>query len=127
MSYCRWGTDSHSCDIYAYQDVRGGWTTHVAHSKVVGDNRPHVEWSLLLSSDNGDVDKFWRQYQALRGWLETAPRQPIGLPCDGETFNDPTLEAFRDRLLSLRAMGYSFPDYVIEAVDEEIAEAADGI
>jgi len=57
-------------------------------------------------------------------WLKSVRPTPIGLPFDGQTFNDPTLETFRERLILLRSVGYRFPDEVIEAVDEEIAEAA---
>lgn len=27
MAYCRWSTPD--CDVYVYEDVMGGWTTHV--------------------------------------------------------------------------------------------------
>lgn len=56
--------------------------------------------------------------------IDAAPLEEIGLPYDGETFNDPTLEIFRDRLLELRTIGYRFPDYVLTAIEEEMREAA---
>lgn len=48
----------------------------------------------------------------------------IGLPHDNETFNDSTLEEFRERIIYLRGLGYSCPDYVIETIDQEIAANA---
>ena len=42
----------------------------------------------------------------------------------GATFIDGDLAGFKARLLSLRAEGYRFPDYVLETVDGEIADGA---
>lgn len=67
--------------------------------------------------------KEWkRANKAASDFLETAEHRPIGLPNDGETFNDPTLEAFRERLLHLREVSYNFPDYVLKNVEDEIAD-----
>jgi hypothetical protein len=30
MAYCRWSSDFFECDAYVYEDVNGGWTTHIA-------------------------------------------------------------------------------------------------
>lgn len=117
MSYCRWSSDNGRCDLYCYEDVRGGWTTHVAAKKVVG-TPPKVDWTLLRDQSS---DKFMDQYKAHLAWMKTAEMVPIGLPYDGQTFNDPTLEAFKQRLLHLREVGYRFPDDVLESVDEDLA------
>src|ERR1044071_191187 len=37
MSYCRFSSLNWSCDVYAYADVAGGYTIHVARSRRVGD------------------------------------------------------------------------------------------
>ena len=55
--------------------------------------------------------------------LETIPLVPIGLDYDGETFNDPTLEDFRERLMTLRAAGYKWPDHVLDDIAEEMLTA----
>jgi hypothetical protein len=52
--------------------------------------------------------------------VKSAKCEPLGLPHDGESFNDETLEDFLARLLMLREAGYRFPDYVLERVREEI-------
>lgn len=84
------------------------------------------------SSDNFECDLYC--YSDVNGGYTThvAGRRrqgdelvAIGLPHDGKTFNDATLEEFKERLLSLRAAGYSFPNYVLETVDAEIAEEAE--
>jgi hypothetical protein len=53
-------------------------------------------------------------------WLATCDRTPIGLPHDGETFNDPDLESFLTRVQSLRALGYHCPEWVDEVIREEM-------
>jgi hypothetical protein len=60
--------------------------------------------------------------KAQHAFLEKAERVPLDGPYAGQSFNDPTLEAFKARLLLLRDAGYHFPDYVIERIDAEIAE-----
>ncbi|HEX3862744.1 MAG TPA: hypothetical protein VHY35_13720 [Stellaceae bacterium] len=117
MSYCRWSSDDWRCDLYCYEDVSGGWTTHVANLRRVG-NIPKVDWNLLST----DVRKFNRQYAAQRASLDKMELVNIGLPHDGETFHDYSLEDFRDRITMLRDAGYSCPDYVLEEIDEEIQE-----
>lgn len=118
MSYCRWSSDNWRCDLYCYEHVDGGWTTHVAARKRVGlDALPNVP-------DVGTVDpQTWiAAYQAQMAALEKLEFADITLPHAGETFSDPTLEDFKARLLMLKELGYSFPDYVLEAVDGEIAD-----
>ena len=112
MSYCRFSTDDFRCDLYCYEDELGGWTTHVAAVRTEGEI-PRVSWS-----DGAEV--MLVQYQAQMAFLETAERLPIGLPSDGMTFSDDTLEEFRERLAGLKAAGYRFPEEVFQEVDEEI-------
>lgn len=52
--------------------------------------------------------------------VSEAALTPITLPHAGESFNDPSLETFKERLLWLRSLGYRFPDYVLAMIDEEI-------
>lgn len=101
MSYCRWSSDNFRCDLYCYEDVRGGWTTQVAGSRYIGG-----------PPEYNNLEQFYRDGKS----------EFIGLPYDGMQFNDSTLAAFRERLLHLREVGYQFPDYVIEMVDEEMKE-----
>ena len=116
MSYCRWSSDNWKCDLYCYEYCEGGWTTHVASNRIVGDV-PQV-----LNLLTADRDEWVASHKAACAFLDTAEHQEIGLPYDGETFNDPTLEAFRDRLMHLRYLGYNFPNYMLQTIDDEIAE-----
>jgi len=114
MSYCRWSSDNWRCDLYCYEDVNGGITTHVACNRIVGDV-PEVPFILDVSAD-----EFMKAHKKQMEFLDTAKREKIGLPYDGETFNDPDYESFLKRLLHLREVGYNFPDWVIEEVKEDI-------
>jgi hypothetical protein len=70
----------------------------------------------------GGNPKGWEDQKAKHESMVDAKKFfPIGLPHDGETFHDPDLEAFLARLLGLARLGYRFPDYVVEAVREEIS------
>jgi hypothetical protein len=116
MSYCRWSSEDFKCDVYAYEHCYGGYTTHVAGNRTVGEI-PKVDW-------NADTDILVAQHRAQMAFLETCERKDITLPHAGETFNDATLEEFRARLIGLKALGYHIPEYVFEQIDAEIAEAA---
>ena len=117
MSYCRWSSDDFACDLYCYADVNGGWTTHVAGSRYSGEI-PKVEDALLSS----DTEEYARQCQAQTDFLKDAQLVPIGLPYDGMTFRDPTLEAFRARVAMLIEAGYRCPEWLLASIDEEIGE-----
>lgn len=123
MSYCRWSSDDFRCDIYCYEDVSGGFTTHVAGNRVRGEI-PRERFDLLMKPDRteGELQEFMASHKAQMDYLETAERESIGLPYDGQSFNDPDLKSFLKRLLHLRATGYNFPDHVLENVREELAE-----
>ena len=114
MSYCRFSSDNWRSDVYAYADVSGGYTTHVASNRVIGD---------VPTLPRFDNRSFLEAYRRQMDFLRDAKREPIGGPYDGDSFNDEGLEEFLARLLSLREAGYYVPDGAIEAVREEIADA----
>lgn len=121
MSYCRWSSNNWDCDLYCYADVSGGYTTHVAGNRINGPI-PQADWGLLRGQDDAAMKKFMEQHDAQSKFLETCTRSPIGLPHDGQTFNDPDLESFLGRVLELQAMGYHVPAYVAESIRGEIEE-----
>jgi len=122
MSYCRWSSDNWRCDLYCYGDVSGGITTHVAGNRLVGDI-PEAPLSLIMEGKNKE---FLKAHKKQMAFLKTAKREPIGLPYDGEPFNDPDYASFLVRLMELREVGYKFPDYVIELVREDIGTTKGG-
>jgi hypothetical protein len=46
----------------------------------------------------------------------------IGLPHDGQTFDEATLQDAIERMKMLREVGYRVPQYAIDAMEEEAAE-----
>jgi len=120
MSYCRWSSDDFSCDVYVYENCIGGWTTHVAGNRVLGD----IPKTPPMEQDN--MPAFVAAYKAQMDFLETAKRAPIGLPHDGESFDDPSPGDCADRLESLRAEGYVVPQYAIDALRGEQSELNEG-
>jgi len=113
MSYCRWSSDDFRCDVYVYEDVCGGWTTHVAGNRIVG------EIPRVPDITTAPQDEWARAYQKQTAFLDGAKHEPIGGPHDGETFNDPSPSECADRLDSLRADGYTVPQHAIDELRDE--------
>lgn len=148
MSYCRWSSMNWRCDVYVYEDVGGGWTTHVAGRRRLLPAIPDLLGSKLSMRLRSWVGVYWDRetrkmiypyrWRALlyRPWtsflsfwhnrvhmgsLHLSPLRPIGLAHDGESFNDPTAGECADRLESLRDLGYIVPQYAIDALRKEQA------
>lgn len=121
MSYCRFSSDDFQCDVYVYADCTGGWTTHVA-------GRRHVFKEPLPADVSLENKEEWvKRYARVMELIDSAELVDIGLPFDGETFNDPTPGECADRLEILRAAGYNVPQYAIdqlrdEAFDERVGD-----
>lgn len=117
MSYCRWSSNNWDCDLYCYES-EDGYTTHVASYRKVGATPiPQVDVQLLLS---GRTAEYWAGYKAQNEWLKTAERVKIGLPYDGRSFDDETLEEFLERVTMLRDAGYHVPPWLIDDIREEM-------
>ena len=112
MSYCRWSSDDWQCDVYCYEDCRGGWTTHVAELR-------HTFAETLPEKIEFGEDGYWERDRKVMQMVDTAELVPIGLPHDGETFNDPTAQDAADRLMMLREVGYNVPQYAIDTLVSE--------
>ena len=114
MSYCRWSSDNWKCDVYVYEDVNGGWTTHVAgRRRLKLDTLPQSPYDLLTG---GSVPENWNEiYRAYHDALGKLPFEDITLPHAGESFNDATPQDCADRLKELRAL--------IEQIYEAAAKA----
>ena len=111
MSYCRWSSDNFKCDLYIYEGEHG-YVIHVAGNKIVGEVPP--------LADINDVDAFQKSYAEQSKWMDTAQRVPIGLPHDGETFEEEDLERVIVKVQELKTLGYRVPDYVLETLQEEL-------
>ena len=56
---------------------------------------------------------------AVAALVETADRQPLGLPCDGMTFDDPDAATALGTLLMLSALGYYVTDAAVTILSEK--------
>lgn len=114
MAYCRWS----DCDVYVYEDVNGGWTTHVAGRRLAAGKAPPLDWT--------STETLMASYQAMLQWSKDNPDTvDIDLPNAGKSFNDPTPGQCADRLEALRTEGFDVPQYAIDALREEHAEDVD--
>lgn len=141
MSYCRWSSDNWRCDVYVYEDVSGGWTTHVAgrkrmlpaipdmpleHFPDFGGKWSHEtrlmtypnRWAKLCAKVFFGLWAFWHNRVHMTS-VRLIPLRPIGLAHDGESFNDPSPGECADRLVALRSAGYKVPQYAIDSLRQE--------
>ncbi len=118
MSYCRFSNDDYQCDVYCYEDVTGGFTTHVA------GNRPVLDGTLPppVPFTQENLEAWHARHEKVMAWVETAERVRIDLPHNGECFNDPDAASAADRLQMLKEIGYNAPQYAIDALREEAAD-----
>ena len=125
MSYCRWSSDDYKSDLYCYQDVNGGWTTMVASHKIVGkipQADKYFDRAFRQGASKEDTDAWEKARKEQHNFLEKAEHQPIGLSCDGEIYNDATLEDFLERVTNLIDMGYNAPNHLIKRIKREMKE-----
>lgn len=141
MSYCRWSSMNWRCDVYVYEDVRGGWTTHVAGTRYLFRPIPDISlrmiqslgatwsreerrmvypsrWRELIAHALFGFSAFWHNWVHM-GSLRLSPLRPIGLPHDGASFNDQTAIECAERLKALRGLGYRVPQHAIDALMAE--------
>jgi hypothetical protein len=141
MSYARFSSSNWRSEVYVYEDVSGGWTTHVSAMRRVIPPIPDLP-VLLVPRFRGrwDLDKccmvyptrlhsfaawvlygFWAFWHSkVHMWtVNLFPMRRIRLPYAGETFNHGTPGECADWLLELRSAGYHVPQYAIDALREE--------
>jgi len=107
--------------LYCYESGNG-FTTHVAGRRRVG-HIPDDRWSDFIQKKI-TVEEYVKLHKEQMEAVKACSWENITLPHAGETFDEPDLESFKERLLYLRRLGYCFPDYVLSTIDEEIAEEA---
>lgn len=109
MSYCRWSSMDFKCDLYIYE-AEDGIAIHVASNRVVGDV-PSIDWS--------SAELLHSTYKAQMGFLDTAEREPIGLPYDGESWYGLGKGAACAVIEMLEEEGYIFPEGLCENIMED--------
>lgn len=119
MAYCRFSTDDFQCDLYLYESCYGGYQAHIAA------RRPVYQGELPPQVPIEDTANWWNRHQQVLLLHQQAELVAIELPYAGESFGTETAAEMLARLHELRALGYSFPDYVLvalaaDAADEEL-------
>lgn len=143
MSYCRFSTDYFECDVYVYEDVAGGWTTHVAGRKQVATVPQHIKATLPPTGDSDWPTAYMAQKAAIDAWIQTQPHEvilgkttegkevpmyfltkyePLTFEGAGQTFSHGSPKECAEFLLELRARGARVPQSAIEALLEESEE-----
>lgn len=138
MSFCRWSSMNYMCDLYCYADVSGGYKTHVAGLRPtrapVDDGPAQLAMIRSYQHKNDDplsyvMDINWYMYmhRAQLDELKDIPKMKIGLPHDGESFNDPDLTSFLERVRYLREVGYNIPPWLESDILEEMNELSGSV
>jgi len=124
MSYCRWSSDNGYCDVYVYEDVSGGWTTHVA-GKRRPPGRPDGYLAIIEAQfrDEGELDTgACVKAQKQQGkWDEENELIDISHPEAGASFNHPEPGECAANLERLKAEGFQVPQYAIDGLREDQA------
>ena len=113
MSYCRFSSDDFQCDVYTYADCMGGYTTFIAEC------RYDLCKPLPPEVPMDDIKVWYKRERKVRRIIDKSKLVKIGLPCDGESYNDATAEECANRLESLKNMGYRVPRYAIDSLRED--------
>ncbi len=117
MSLCRFSSDNYRCDVYIYESSTGGFAVHVAANRYVSEDPiPELQDDTLLS---GDPERILAAFRTQEDWLKKARTERIGLLCDGQSYHEPDAETCLSRVLHLKGLGYTIPDFVIEALQAE--------
>jgi hypothetical protein len=132
MSICRWSSDDYQSDLYVYESAEG-FMIHVSNGRYVTRN-PLPEPIPKLHNVGLDSREWAEHAKAVHDRSQLVHRMiceaavaPIGLPCDGKTFVEPSAEACAARIQELIDMGYRVPDGVVEGLLEEAeGEGSDG-
>jgi len=126
MSYVRWSSDGYRSDVYAYADVSGGFTLHIAGRRRVGLDTLGPDPMETFPKDPKDpllVQDWLKAYRAFGKGLDKLPFEDIKHPDAGETFNFATLEELRDKLAAYREEGViQVPEWVVPSIEEELTE-----
>jgi hypothetical protein len=81
MSLCRWSSNNFMCDIYCYES-ESGYVIHVATNRHVKPSPKMPDYTKKVSK--AEMAKYQKAY---RKWADNTISKPIGLPCDGETYD----------------------------------------
>lgn len=110
MSYCRWSSGDHQCDLYVY-DSPEGVTIHVASNRYVLA-RPLPQWVSPLD----DPRAFFERHEAVGQILGESELVPIDGPHDGQTFIAGDEHEAAEVVAMLAGQGYRVPEGLVCAL-----------
>lgn len=135
MSYCRFSCDNFRSDVYVYESCGGGYVTHVADNRKIFPPIPRLSlrWyprfggKLLPGARTVTYPSKWHRMAAnvfariwhcsdrLHMWsVGKVPSGPIGLPDDGKSFSDDTIQECIATLIRLKHTGYHVPKHAFD-------------
>lgn len=125
MSYCRFSSDDWQCDVYVYEDVSGGWTTHVAERKHVFTEPLPEQVPIGPGFSKAQFKRWAKRNRVVNDMVSKAELIAIGLTEDGKDFNHGTPGECAHHLEYLRSLGYRVPQYVIDELRNEALEISE--
>lgn len=125
MSYCRWSSDDHQCDLYVYEGF-DGWMIHVASRRWVLAEAPPKPIPPTELTTAAGVERLIGRDRQLMAILSRSHLVPIGLPYDGQTLISDSPGECANLLAELAAEGYRLPDWVIGELRAEQADQDSG-
>lgn len=130
MSYCRWSSDDHACDVYVWADCDGGFRTEVAGRRRIFKVPMPPPVTLPVGEANSAERTAWAS-----AWVERS--QAVSRLVDDEStfdwldLHDPegghsywhdTAGECADNLERLRDAGFNVPQSAIDSLREDERE-----
>lgn len=129
MSYCRWSSDDHQCDVYVWADCDGGYRTELAGRRRVFKVPMPPPVTLPVGEPDSPERAAWAEATVDRmaavsrlvddetqfDWLD------LPTPDGGHSYWHDTADECADNLERLRALGFNVPQYAIDGLRVEAA------
>jgi hypothetical protein len=113
MSYCRWSDNCYKCDVYVYESVSGIQISVASNRYVSQEPRPEAP-------NNMEPAAWIAYWNDVHEWIKRAHVEPIGRYFDGEHIHDLSKYEAVGWLNRLRDIGYTVPEFVIQALQDEM-------
>ena len=117
MSYCRFSTDDHKCDFYAYESD-DGFVLHLAGSRVIWDPPNNAyDIDVVMDTPGEEWVEMARVYHEA---IMNAPRERIESEYAGKTYTYSTLLGMKNGIEFFIREGFIAPDWLVSSLEEEI-------
>ncbi|MNU36410.1 hypothetical protein D3C71_250250 [compost metagenome] len=106
MAWCTFSSDDYACDL-RLSSLTNGFTINTAWQRVIGD----IPKTEHLQGEGFELELEAAEREQIR-FVNTAAREPIGLPHAGEEFVFEEFEDFVEKVRELVDIGYRIPEAV---------------